>query len=224
MSAHTIGKRQTLFSKFQPHKSYAHHMSGKPEQQYTNHYDNGVLQADAVIHELITLLQTKKYLKNALVVITADHGESLGEHQLFSHANSVQEELLRTPLLIIDFADNSPLSIKAPSFISQVDISPTILHELKMAIPTSWYGHPIQLNDVQNKKDDFTFFQLLPNIGLYDHRQPNKLFKYWVNIQTGEEYAFDLSVDAKEQHNIIWQVPAELKYEWRKTAYATQLH
>jgi len=222
MSAHTLGKRQARFEIFTPHKNYAVNTEGNVREEYTNHYDNGVLQADSVIHELLEMLQAKNYLKNSLVIITADHGESLGEHQLFAHANSVRQELLHLPLLLIDFGSNVPIHQINPQFASQVDIAPTILYNMHMPIPQSWHGHPVQIATPPDKKFDFTFFQLNPNVGLFDHRNPNQLWKYWRDANTDEEFAFDIGKDPKENSNLIWQVPENIKNEWRGIAYSTR--
>ena len=67
----------------------------------TNYYDDGILSADHVIQKLVELLRQKGYLRKALVVVTADHGEALGEHGIFAHANSVHEEVLKVPVVFI---------------------------------------------------------------------------------------------------------------------------
>src|SRR6476620_2523522 len=42
-------------------------------------YDDKVLQADGIIRQLFAALAEKRYLDRAIVVITGDHGEGLGE-------------------------------------------------------------------------------------------------------------------------------------------------
>lgn len=225
MSTHTAGKHLSHFETFKPHQSYANKLwRGSPKQEHTNHYDNGVLQADAVIKELLYLLKNKNYLTNTIVIITADHGEGLGEHHMFGHANSVREELLRIPLLFLDFSKDKDLDLNQSLFAMQIDIAPTILHDLNIPIPTSWAGHPLQRVYSDTTITDITFFQLEPDVGLYDRRNPNHIWKYWLNTYSGDEYVFDLKTDPKEDHNLILQIPASLKSEWRKIAYSTQTH
>lgn len=222
MSAHILGKHQPRFEIFQPHKNYAVTTVGGPKEEYTNHYDNGVLQTDSVIQELLELLQTKNYLKNSLVIITADHGEGLGEHKLFSHANSVRQELLRIPLVLIDFSKSTKLNRNNHQFYSQVDIAPTILNSLHMPIPENWYGYPVQFSRPSSKKLDFTFFQLNSYIGLFDHRNNGKIWKYWRDTNTDEEFAFDIAKDPAEHDNLVWKIPVHIKDEWRRITNTTQ--
>ncbi|MGH9521906.1 MAG: sulfatase-like hydrolase/transferase, partial [Terriglobales bacterium] len=87
MSVH-IMRKSDVRGEFQPSSNYMLHPSSdtgstsETLQTATNFYDNGVVAADHVIATLLEQLKQKKYLDDALVVITADHGESLGEHGL----------------------------------------------------------------------------------------------------------------------------------------------
>ncbi|MDD2833970.1 MAG: sulfatase-like hydrolase/transferase [Methylotenera sp.] len=213
LSAHQVGKKEAEFSIFTPSESYLGKRSGSPDMKYTNFYDNGVLQADAVINTLLETLASKKYLENSLVIITADHGEALGEHDFFMHTNSVIEEALKIPLIMIPYGYKSNIMEQQNRFISLIDLAPSILKEFNINTPESWAGTPIQAN----LERPFSYFEMTPYKGFYDHRQPGTLWKYWQNSITGEEYAFNISMDPKERTNLFWKVPAKLKQEWRET-------
>ena len=211
LSAHQVGQRDPQYLKYTPSESYIHRRSGLPTPKFTNFYDNGVLQTDAVIKQLLDILGTKKYLENTLILVMADHGEALGEHNVFMHTNSVIEEALRIPLMVKSYGYKSELLLQKDDFISITDLSPTLLYELGLNIPDTWTGNPIQLD----KKMDFSFFEMPPYKGIYDHRDPNILWKYWQNTNTGEEFAYNITYDPKENNNLIWKVPTELKRTWR---------
>ena len=49
-------------------------------------YDSGISYADSQIDRLLSRLDEFGLLDNTLVVVTSDHGESLGEKGLFKHA------------------------------------------------------------------------------------------------------------------------------------------
>jgi glucan phosphoethanolaminetransferase (alkaline phosphatase superfamily) len=217
MSAHILRKRGE-HGPFQPEERYLFpdsHDTGPGGEVLTgprNFYDNGVVRADDVIGQLMTLLKDKGYLEDALVVITADHGESLGEHGLYHHANSVREEALRVPLVM--FAYGRPLKIPNPAraFASHVDIAPTILRELDIPQPSSWVGRPLQFN----KNVDISFFTEHAYHGLIDHRDPSNQFKYTVDQDSGAERVFNLSLDPHEDHDLHDQVPATRLKDWQK--------
>jgi len=212
MAAHTLGTHYPKYQQFGPFERYAGISSGPPVPAYSNYYDGGVLQADAEIADIIRTLRDKAYLRDALLVITADHGESLGEHDKFAHTNSVYEQVLHIPFLLIRFRDGEAQPGRMyPGIRSQTDIGPTILHELGMAVPATWSGVPLGEAD----KRGFIFFQMQPAFGVYDLRTPGKVWKYWSNARTSEEFAFDVSADPAESHNLIKQVPPALLQSWR---------
>jgi len=211
MSTHTLSFRLREYQQFLPSRKFTPFTSEPPNEEFTNSYDNAVLQADAMIAELLHILKEKNYLKNAIVVITADHGEGLGDHGKFSHSNSVHEELLRIPFILIDFGGSSKNVPTDARLLSQTDIAPTILHELKIPAPSTWMGFPIQTQI----KRDFLYFRQSEEIGLYDLRDPEHLWKYWKNLLTKEEYVFDLSKDSTENYNLISKISEDLTNQWR---------
>ncbi len=64
-------------------------------------YDDCIAYLDAQIGKLVDDLERRGLLKNTLVIITSDHGEELGEHQLYGHGKSLYAPELRVPLLIL---------------------------------------------------------------------------------------------------------------------------
>lgn len=99
-------------------------------------YDGEVHYVDAQIGRLLDALRARGLLENTLVVITADHGESLGEHDYwFEHGRDAYEASTRVPL-VVRFPDRwESLARRAPrpapgardGDISLVDLGPTLL-------------------------------------------------------------------------------------------------
>ena len=108
MSAHALGFRFEEIPEFGISKNYAvatgfNSSTEDLQQTAINHYDKGVFHADKVIAKVLMQLQQFGYLDDALVVITGDHGEALGEHGEYNHASSVWEGALRVPFLLLVF-------------------------------------------------------------------------------------------------------------------------
>jgi arylsulfatase A-like enzyme len=210
MSTHILGKRHKEHSPFSPAASYAIPVNRRAPL-VDNFYDNGVVQADAMIHRILATLRDKGYLGEALVVVTADHGESLGEGGRYSHAQSVAEEALRIPLLLIAYGYRAPGSWREGIAASHVDVAPTIVAELGMAPARTWSGVALQTSFTR----PFTYYQEAYSAGLIDHRDPRRLWKYWVDSKGAREHAYDLTADPGETANVIAAVPENLKREWR---------
>ncbi|HZQ68570.1 MAG TPA: sulfatase [Terriglobales bacterium] len=63
-------------------------------------YDAGLKYSDDYLSRLLKQLQRREMDKNTIVIITSDHGESLGEHGLRTHSRALYWELLHVPLVI----------------------------------------------------------------------------------------------------------------------------
>jgi len=184
----------------------------------TNYYDNGVLDADHVIETLIKQLKQKGYLQRALIVVTADHGEALGEHGMFAHANSVYEEVLKVPVVFVANGYEPEGFVAATAFPLQIDIAPTILSELEIPCPTTWKGRPLQAP----YEPFVAYFEERDSAGVIDTRHPGRQWKYWLNFASGDEFVFDLGTDPHEAHNVVKSVPEALLSDWRRRVVYTR--
>lgn len=103
---------------------------------------------DFHVGKLIQFLSREKILKNTLIVITSDHGESFGEHKEFQHGYFVYNTTLRIPLLFYLPEKLSPKSVT--TFVSLVDVAPTILDICDIEIPDPIQGKSL-LQDPQSR-------------------------------------------------------------------------
>lgn len=213
MSSHPLGLRFDETPEFGPGRSYglASGTSTETVRSANNYYDRGVLQADTVVSKILSKLQELGYLEDTLVVITGDHGESLGEHGLYSHTHSVWEESLRVPFILLSFGKASPVSLAPSKAVSQVDIAPTLLYALEMKVPDVWQGVALQ-TPYDRRYIDFQQIQLL---GLMDTHS-DSLYKFWVDTRSGKKFTFNLSSEEKEKTDVTEQIPAVLQQEWRE--------
>lgn len=224
MSTHGLGVRHDAAQKFLPATNYYRWpIIGTPPAptdipKAINYYDNGMLQFDQTVDKLLSQLERKGYLRNALVIITGDHGESLGEHGRFSHSHQVYEGALNIPLIFIRYGYDGR-SLKTSSFASQIDVAPTALNELGIPVPSIWKGTSL---DIPAPPRLISFQQSVLS-GLYDLRSPDRIVKYWKNISTGNEYAFDITSDPYERNNIIENASADDLRVWRRKVIAGSL-
>jgi arylsulfatase A-like enzyme len=93
-------------------------------------YDGEIHFADAEIGRLIDRLRAAGQLADTLVVVTSDHGESLGEHDYwFEHGRYAYEATTHVPLIVrlpSGHPDAAARGTRAGS-ISLVDLAPTLL-------------------------------------------------------------------------------------------------
>ena len=76
------------------------YMDDEAYRRYGVLYDGELRFADHYLGEFVRGLARRGWLDDTLLVIPADHGEAIGDHGLFSHRQSVYDELTRVPLIL----------------------------------------------------------------------------------------------------------------------------
>jgi glucan phosphoethanolaminetransferase (alkaline phosphatase superfamily) len=165
-------------------------------------YDDKVLQADGVIHQIFDALTAKHYLDDATVVIIGDHGEGLGERH-WAHGWDLHNEDIRIPMLIYDVPTAAYPDL---SFAAQVDVAPTILDRLGLPIPASWQGQSLLAPTPKRFTYHQTYF--FPNRYAVIDRDDPALFKFISTPQYGKEELYDLRKDGGEARNLVTEEPA----------------
>ena len=64
-------------------------------------YDSCLADLDERLGELFDELRHRGILDQTLLIVTSDHGEGLGEHDLFDHGESLYRTEIRVPLLVV---------------------------------------------------------------------------------------------------------------------------
>lgn len=89
-------------------------------------YDGEVRELDRLVAPVLTALEERGLVNDTIVVLTADHGQALGENGVVGHGLSLQETVLRVPLIVRD-----PRATRAPERVlgrvGLVDLTPTLL-------------------------------------------------------------------------------------------------
>ena len=89
-------------------------------------YDAGLVYTDDYIGRLLGQLKQLGLAQNTIVIVTSDHGESLGDHGLTYHGASLYWELIHVPL-IVSYPGHIPAAVRAGQPISIIAIPAMIL-------------------------------------------------------------------------------------------------
>lgn len=89
-------------------------------------YDGEIAYTDEHIGRFLIGLKERGILDKSLVVLTADHGESLGEHREHTHAFFAYEQTLRVPL-VFSLPGTIPQGEVVEELSGLIDVAPTIL-------------------------------------------------------------------------------------------------
>lgn len=133
------GKWFTWVHLFDPHAPY------QPPAEWLTRYPANAYAAeaawtDAALAPLVADLERSP--RPTLVVVTADHGESLGEHGELTHGVFAYEATLHVPLIVAEIAPGHAASqgavIDTPA--RHVDVMPTVLEAVGVAVPADRAG------------------------------------------------------------------------------------
>jgi arylsulfatase A-like enzyme len=92
---------------------------------YVAHYDANIRLADQHIRQVLERARALGLLEDALIVFTADHGESLGEHNFyFGHGRLPYNASIHVPLVIVHPGAAAGRRVAAP--VELVDLFPTL--------------------------------------------------------------------------------------------------
>jgi arylsulfatase A-like enzyme len=64
-------------------------------------YDNCLAYLDEQLGQLVEALKKRGLFEQTLVIVTADHGEGFGEHELYDHGESLYRTEIRVPLVVL---------------------------------------------------------------------------------------------------------------------------
>jgi len=174
-------------------------------------YDSGISYVDSQIDRLMGQLEDSGVLENTLVVVTSDHGESLGEKGLFKHAYLYENNLM-VPL-IFRFPGGQYGGQVFDQQVSTVDILPTVLEYLEIDVATELDGEsllPMIEGQVDVHRHEAWSYAAYENRGL--SLRINNQIKYTYNNSAmssahGNEELFRLAGDPEELQNLAPEDP-----------------
>lgn len=104
--------------------------------RFLRQYRQEIRYLDDLTKDFINVLP-KNVLNKTIFILTADHGESFGEHLSYGHANSLYQELVHIPLMMHG-PGLSPNVVTQP--VALLDLGPTIMGIFGMPPPPSFTG------------------------------------------------------------------------------------
>lgn len=107
------------------------------------HYDGEVHYADKQLGRVIEAFDKHAGGGGAMVIVTSDHGEGLGDHGWLSHGINLYEEAVRVPL-VVRWSGHAPAGQVIAEPVSLIDVAPTILEAARVAqAPASFEGRSL---------------------------------------------------------------------------------
>jgi len=135
-----------------PHAPYVRHKKFLFSSELTDsaNYDSEVAYTDHHIGRLIDKMESMGLFERSLVIFTADHGESLGEHNYTGHGRKVYQPGMQVPLAIM--GPGIPSGKNEDSTVQLLDLAPTALAYAGLAPPEKTSGADL-LPAIQGKAE-----------------------------------------------------------------------
>jgi arylsulfatase A-like enzyme/Flp pilus assembly protein TadD len=188
---------------YEPEEPFASRYAGRP-------YYGEAATMDAQLGPLLEPLLADAAGRNVLVLFTADHGESLGEHGEQTHGTFAYDSTLRVPL-VVSWPGGLGGGARRDEPVWHVDLLPTVLDLLGLALPDGLPGHPLFGEAAAPRENEGYFEALAPYF--------NRGWAPLTGLMRGETKAirlpvaelYDLARDPGEQHNRAADEPGALE-------------
>jgi choline-sulfatase len=132
-----------------------YNLTAAEKTKYGDGYEGELGYIDHVIGDLWDFLLAHDLVKNSLIVFTADHGEGLGEHGETTHGFFIYQSTLHVPFIIHWPSREALLAARIDTSASLLDVSPTILDAIKIALPKTMQGRSL-LNPANSPEDVYS--------------------------------------------------------------------
>ena len=178
-------------------------------------YDGEIAYLDYRIGELINFLCDEGIFDDTFLIITSDHGENLGQHDLPDHTFCLYDSVLHVPL-IMTYPSVIPEKRTISNLVSTIDIFPTILTMLDLKnIGDNIQGkslYPFEEQNIHNfvcaeYGGYLSRLERLENV-FVNYPKIRKIEKGLKSIRT-ESYKYILSSDQKEELYNVQDDPFE---------------
>ncbi len=196
-----------------------------PPQQQTLRalYAAEVRYQDRRLGEVLDYLRQNVDFDNTLVMITADHGENLGESGRWEHLYSINDLLIHVPL-VIRYPSHFPAGTRIEGLCELVDLLPTVLREVELSQDAGELpGKSIRPNGFAAKKaaiaQVWPYYLYLNKVeplrgfqrGLSDfitHRKVLRLESMkFIWSSDGRHQLYDVTADPYEAVNLVKTMP-----------------
>jgi Sulfatase len=163
---------------------------------------------DVAFGEFIQFLKDRGLYDNSIVVVTADHGDSIGEYGRYGHTGPPFPEIAKIPLIIhVPSRLRESLVYDSKKFASNIDITPTLYYLLghrdlteSEIVGRSLYATTPEELAKSDRPNYLIVSSYSPVYGILARDGPTLFI---TDAQSGTNYFYDLSQDPKGLHNRV---------------------
>jgi glucan phosphoethanolaminetransferase (alkaline phosphatase superfamily) len=201
--------------------------------RFVDEYDNSIAYEDYLLGKFLDQMKRSGLLKNTLIVLTSDHGESLKDHNKIGHVDSYYAETISVPLMVYvptgmgSDQQRKALTKNMKSIAATIDIIPTILDLM------GWEKNP-QMKNIRANLTGYSLSKQVPKDRMVITMNNNQMARFrvgisviWkgfhylrmVNVVPTKEEIFDLSKDPYERKPVELKTMASWRSQLKKALW-----
>jgi arylsulfatase A-like enzyme len=167
-------------------------------------YDGGIAYMDEQLGNLLDGLKRRGLYDDSLIIVTADHGEEFGDHDVMEHGLSIYQGSIHIPLVIKYPHSHEGHVIQTA--VSQIDLLPTVLGVAGIPAPNFVAG--IDLRNAERSAPRILISASYPCFADYSprfDRTDRALISGGMKLMESSQGArelYDLTADPQEQSNL----------------------
>ncbi len=184
---------------------------------YGTSYDHAIATVDAAIGKLIAFLRSQSLYDDAMIVVAASNGESLGAHGEDTHGIFLYDETIHVPLMMIKLP-KSQMNGKQPgqrvkNRVRLLDIGPTVLAAAGISVPPQMQGQSLtRIAQASSQADQPAYSRSeLPQQGFGCSALESWRAGKYLYVRAPKPELYDLSVDPNATHNLVQSSKATLE-------------
>ena len=170
-------------------------------------YDGEIAYADAQVGRLLESLRALGREADTLVVLTADHGEGMGEHREMTHGLFVYASTIRVPLIL-----RLPGQVEAGSvreeLVGAADLMPTVLELIGLTPPGDLHGRSLARGGAGAPRHSVYAETLFPHLNFRWSALASLRSGRYKLIRAPRSELYDLAADPGETRNLYGAEPA----------------
>jgi arylsulfatase A-like enzyme/Tfp pilus assembly protein PilF len=173
-------------------------------------YAGEIAYTDFCIGQVIDKLKELELYDSAMIIVTGDHGEMLGEHGEEDHGYFIYRGAIDVPL-IFKLPGNTE-GKRVEDRVGLVDIVPTVCQELGIEVPDQLHGASLSgyfNRSMRSEPERYLYCESFYPSTFGANSLQGVVTDRWKYIETTRPELYDLIDDPGEKNNLIKQIPQQ---------------
>jgi arylsulfatase A-like enzyme/Tfp pilus assembly protein PilF len=189
---------------YDPPAPYRERFAGRP-------YDGEIAFTDAQIGRVLEALRAAGHDSDTIVMVMADHGEGLGEHNELTHAVLTYQSTMRVPWIVA--GPGVPHGRDVSTRVSTIDVVPTALALVGAGVDQALLGRDLRplMEGRAIASDPFYQESLFGRLNCHWAALRGWVKDDWKLITGAEPELYNLAADPGEQRNLASAEPDRVR-------------